>query len=81
MFKIKSFGNDRHCRTVSELRKTLKTLYRGRSVSVVWRSAINGLDQVFMLDVCRHGNITSSYGVALPPALELDATNTNKHRR
>lgn len=81
MFRIRNFGNDRRCRTVAELHQTLKTDYRGRSVSVVWRSPATGIDQVFMLDVCQQGRITSSYGEVLPSVLAPAPAITNNHRR
>lgn len=61
MFKIKDFGQDREVSTFGALLDVLRSDYKGKSVSVMYKRA-SGLSAVIYVTVSGDGVIRESYG-------------------
>ena len=62
MYRIRAFGDDRTCSSITELQEALATHYRARSVSVMYHVAPYGLRRCLFVDVLPDGSIRESYG-------------------
>ncbi len=61
-FKIKNFGNDKECDSVSELLSVIDSEFRGRSISIVFPTEPHGMIKTVFVDVSDDGDLTYSYG-------------------